>query len=148
MKYSKKHIVAFGRLLVLLFVLANAGFTAVLHKCSMENTQVTKLAECCGNSDESNRLACELPQSMSSSTHGVQFTCHTNTIVGGLTGTTALLEKKSKIQLSKFSERQVSLHQVSTFTSDVIHSIYFSFSSTSISPPSVEKCVLYSSFLI
>jgi hypothetical protein len=151
MRRFPKHIVVVGRLLVVLFVLANSGFTAVLHQCAMggeQSAQSNQTIECCSTSSENSRSACEVPQATPSSSIVNQFTCHTNTVVGGLAGTSALLEKESKTQLSKLGEWSGNLAQEIVFKPIINHSFTLAHFAINTSPPSVEKCVLNSSFLI
>lgn len=150
MKRFLQHIIVIGRLLIVLFVLANSGFTAVLHQCAMGGDQSAQSqpVECCSIPSENSRSACEVPQATPSSSIVSQFTCHTNTVVGGLVGTSALLEKQSKTQPSKLGEWSGNLAQQTVFKPIINHSFTLAYFAVDISPPSVEKCVLNSSFLI
>ncbi len=148
MKLFTQNIALFSRLFVGLFLLASSGFTAVLQQCTMESGQSRRFMECCSSSDESNLTECEVPQTTPSLAFGSQFTCHTNTVVGGLAGTSALLEKKGKIQLSKLVEWSGNVLQQTVFKPISNHSSTLNYFALNVSPPSVEKCVLNSSFLI
>lgn len=151
MRRFPKHIVVVGRFLIVLFVLANSGFTAVLHQCAMggdQSARSNQTIECCSTSSENSRSACEVSQATPSLSIVNLFTCHTNTVVGGLVGTSALLEKEIKTQLSKLGEWSGHLAQQTVFKPIINQSFTLAYFAINTSPPSVEKCVLNSSFLI
>lgn len=148
MKLFTQNIALFSRLFVGLFLLANSGFTVVLQQCTMENNQSNQVMECCSISNEGGNPAREVQQATLSLATGSQLSCHTTTIVGGLVGTSALLEKESKVQLSKLGEWSGNLLQQTVFKPISNHSSTLNYFALDVSPPSVEKCVLNSSFLI
>lgn len=92
------------------------------------------------------KKACDdSPKPLSGPTFKSEFVCHTNTIVGGLTTKAGLLEKAPvhNDHVNAFIVPAEDALIAATTTS------YSSFSyAISISPPSVEKCVLNATFLI
>lgn len=148
MKFFARHTFTPGLVFVVLFTLSNSGITAVLHQCSMEKIQSDQSMECCTAPRAIDQAACEVPQGMPSPSITSQFTCHTNTIVGGLAGATALLEKENKTQLLKVDESAGIALRPNIYKPTINPSFSLSYFAPNISPPSVEKCVLNSSFLI
>jgi CBS domain containing-hemolysin-like protein len=148
MKLFTRNSVLFSRLFVGLFLAANSGFTAVLQECTMESNESHQVMECCSISNESSNPAREVQQTAPFLATGSQLSCHTTTVVGGLVGTSALLEKESKVQLSKLGEWSGNLLLQTVFKPISNHSSTLNYFALDVSPPSVEKCVLNSSFLI
>jgi hypothetical protein len=151
MNFFPQRTIIAGRILAVLFVLANSGFTAVLHQCAMESKQAApsdQSMECCDTPDRDNDAACEVSQGPSSAPHGIHFTCHTSTIVGGMPSTSALLSEQSKTQLSKFGEWSANFPQHAVSRPIINRSFTLDYFAINATPPSVEKCVLNSSFLI
>src|SRR3990172_1456273 len=102
MKFIPRHMILSGRILAILFILANSGFTAVLRQCTMKSDAPM---ECCGDSNQSNKSACDGTQNQA----GLrlvesQFSCHTTTLAGGIASTSALLQKESARQNAKGNE--------------------------------------------
>jgi hypothetical protein len=143
MKLFTKNIVSIGRVVAFLFFVASSGFTTILHICTME------AMECCDTSGASDHDACanaESPSPVAGASIQNVDDCHMNVVVGGLAANQAMLEKESKVQ-------NVSVLDlfVSTFVSLALNTNTSSFNysySESVSPPSVEKCVLNETFLI
>ena len=135
-----------GRILAILFILANSGFTAVLRQCTMKSDAPM---ECCGDSNQSNKSACDGTQNQA----GLrlvesQFSCHTTTLAGGIASTSALLQKESARQNAKGNELCAQHQPHTTSTSAFDHSTNPAHFAATLSPPSVEKCVLNKIFLI
>lgn len=146
MKFFPQHMILSGRILAILFILANSGFTAVLRQCTMKSVAPM---ECCNGSKESDEAASDGTQNQASlRLIESQFSCHTTTIVGGIASTSALLQKESARQSAKANEFCAQHQQNTTSTSDIDHSTNPAHFAATLSPPSVEKCVLNSSFLI
>ena len=94
-----KHIVLTTRLFVILFIVANAGFTTVIRQCTMEPSHPM---DCCAASGERNSTPISGPRSQGEATViGVLPDCSISTVVGGLANTPALLEKENTIHSSK-----------------------------------------------
>lgn len=135
-----------GRVLAILFILANSGFTAVLRQCTMKSDAPM---ECCSGSKESDEATCDGSQNQA----GLrliesQFSCHSTTLAGGIASTSAFLQKESAKQTAMGNELCSQHQQYTTSTSAVGHSTNPAYFAATLSPPSVEKCVLNSSFLI
>jgi hypothetical protein len=146
MKFFSKHTIIAGRILAILFVLANSGFTTVLRQCTMKSDAPM---ECCNIPEKSDAASRDAVQKNANSPSIVsQFSCHTTTLVGGIASTSALLQKESARQNAKANEFCAQHQQSTTSTSDVDHSTNPAHFAATLSPPSVEKCVLNSSFLI
>ena len=146
MKIFTPHMILSGRILAILFILANSGFTAVLRQCTMKSDAPM---ECCSIPEKSDAASRDAVQKNGNSPSIVsQFSCHTTSLVGGIASTSALLQKESAKQNVKGNELCAQLQQNTTSTSTFDHSMNHAHFAATLSPPSVEKCVLNSSFLI
>jgi hypothetical protein len=146
MKIFTPHMILSGRILAILFILANSGFTAVLRQCTMKSDAPM---ECCSIPEKSDAASRDAVQKNATSPSIVsQFGCHTTTLVGGIASTSALLQKESAGQNAKASEFCAQLQQNTIITPTLDHSTNPAQLASNFSPPSVEKCVLNSSFLI
>jgi hypothetical protein len=143
MRFSSRHIKVIRVAFALLVFSASSGLTALVHTCTM-----TEMS-CCAQRSGSNRDDCSdsaLPSS------GVllksDFTCHTNTLVGGLAIKLALIEKESRSQMhmTPFALLVGSSFSVSN-THPNLSQYHFALA-VPYSPPSVDKYVLFGSFLI
>ena len=135
-----------GRILAILFVIANSGFTTVLRECTMKSDAPM---ECCSLPQNTNS---DCGDAVQSDAHSLpilsQFSCHTTTIVGGIVSIDALLQRELSIQKSIANASFNHLQPSTFFKSYTPHlEILFYFPST-ISPPQVEKCLLNSTLLI
>ena len=145
MRFLNRHIVIIGRLFVLLFFLANSGFTVVLYHCTMEEM------DCCNTSDERMSDACSMmdpPQASSGPAITAGDNCHCVIVAGGLKTDPTVVEKESLTQVIK-------VDLVSSFTPSLALStvssqvrLFSSTASQNASPPAVETYVLNSTFLI
>lgn len=139
-----KYLVPLVRTVVLLFFLGNSGFTSIVHLCSM------KAAECCDTNIPGDDNMCqETPVAAPQGEH-VQsmLECHTNAVVGGLVDVQALVEKDSGSKTPSLVVHPV-LIPLQLAASLCQAASWFSSTYTSnVSPPSVEKYVLNSTFLI
>ena len=125
MIFIARHSIAFGRVLTLVFLLASARFTIILHICVKKPDKV-------------------LPVAGMSIYKG--DACHSTVVFSGLRVVMALVEKDSKVQ-----DVQVLSLPISPFVSPAPGntSSWFNYSySESVSPLSVEKYVLNETFLI
>lgn len=137
------YIKLFGLVTVALFILLSSGFTLIVHSCQMsEKTSCIGMNTGCEMSAPSN-AAPDGP-----SINQVSPGCCASKILGGLSTAVALLEKQS-----------LSVHQklVAVILPDSVSDLYkvsniyvhlSQLASYGISPPSVEKYVLYSTLLI
>ncbi len=128
--------------MVLLFVLANSGFTMVMYTCSMGCCGDGRICAPAGSGGRSS--VPHFPISVA----GVRLSCMSVTIAGGIHTDPTVVEKK-------FSARPLHSGLVPAALSDqrpVIHSLPSStlkaFAGRWVVPSSVEKCALNSTFLI
>lgn len=135
-----RHIAVVGWLFLGLFLVGNSGFAFVLHKC------VAVQMDCCEKPNKDSKDACmDTPMPIGGPTFKAPFLCHTNTVVGGLTTKSGLLEK-TPIQKETVSTFFMSAN-VALAPSTITSSSSLSYAINT-SPPSVEKCVLNATFLI
>jgi len=145
MRFFNRHILTIGRLFVLLFFLANSGFTVVLYHCTMGEM------DCCAGSDDEMSGACSMmdpPQTSSGPSITAGINCQSVIIAGGLKTDPTVVEKESAPRLLKVDLTAAFAldRSLSTDTSQ-----FQSFSLTAVrdvSPPTVETYVLNSTFLI
>jgi hypothetical protein len=145
MRFLNRHILTIGRLFVLLFFLANSGFTVVLYHCTMEEM------DCCTTSDDQMSGACSMmdpPQASSGPLVTGSDDCHSVIIAGGLRIDPTVVEKESVARANK-------VDLVAAFAPDLaISPVSFKFqpplstASQNASPSAVETYILNSSFLI
>jgi hypothetical protein len=141
-----KHIVLATRLLVILFIVANSGFTTVIRQCAMEPAHPM---DCCAGSGERNSMPINGPHSQGEATiAGVPPDCNVSTVVGGLANATAFLEKENTIHSSKIITSVPQSEQPAFFNTITKQSFHSSNPSLAFFPLSAEKCVLNSTFLI
>ena len=146
MRFFSQHTIIAGRILAVLFVLANSGFTTVLRQCTMKSDA---LMECCSIPEKSDAACSDAVQKNATSLRIVsQFSCRTITLVGGIASTNALLDRESSNQNNKANACSNHLQQLPLFTICTTHPEILSQFSETISLPSVEKCLLNSTFLI
>jgi hypothetical protein len=141
-----KHIVLATWLLVILFIVANSGFTTVIRQCTMKPAHPM---DCCAGSGEGNGMPINGPRAQGEATvAGVFPDCSISTIVGGLANAPALLEKENTIHSSKIITSIPQSEQPAFF--NTITKQFFPFSNQHLAffPLSAEKCVLNSTFLI
>ena len=145
MTFLYRHIPAIGRLFVLLFFVANSGFTVVLYHCTMEEK------DCCTTSNE--HLSCDfgtmdLPQTPGVPSVTTGDNCHSMTIAGGVKTDPKVVEKESVTRVIKVD---LAATFTPVFALSTVPSLQQPFSSTAsqnASSPSVETYVLNSTFLI
>jgi|SRR5208283_2399629 len=141
-----KHIVHATRLLVILFILANSGFTTVIRQCTMETAHPM---DCCAGSSENESMPINKPHSQGeTSVVGILPNCISSTVVGGLANVSALLEKEDTIHSSKIITSIPQSEQPAFFNTITKHFFPFSNQHLAFFPLSAEKCVLNSTFLI
>ncbi len=141
-----KHIVLATWLLVILFIMANSGFTTVIRQCTMETADPM---DCCAGSSEGNGMPISGPRAQGEATvAGVLPDCSISTIVGGLANAPALLEKENTIHSSKIFISIPPSEQPAFFNTITKQSFHSSNPSLTFSLLSAEKCVLNSTFLI
>jgi hypothetical protein len=141
-----KHSTWAGRILVVMLFIANSGFTAILHQCTMDT------AECCDASRTSDHHACQDEDSVPAPITGPSvtsaFECHINSVAGGLSVAPAVTEKNAINQVSKLDVvALVGYLDVATLAQSISSTLLHAFS-TNASPPSVEKNILTATLLI
>lgn len=149
MHLLNRHILTLGRLFLVLFFVANSGFTVVERYCTMAIENQGKACadedDCCSAATCKDEVA-PRPQEAPSLT--VSMSCHVVSIAGGLQGDPTIVEKGSNVPyinvplflapdlpLAIYHQADRSLHLLSPASVDV-------------SPHSVETYVLNSTFLI
>ena len=145
MKFLNGHILAIGRLFVLVFFLANSGFTVVFSHCTMQDM------DCCTTPEQGMSGACGMmdpPQPSGGLSVTAGDDCQKVIVAGGLTVDPTVVEKES-------AQRVVRVELFAAFTADLEFSPVSSqlhepcpSASQNVSPPSVETYILNSSFLI
>lgn len=150
MKLFNRHKAIINTSFALLFFITNSGFTAIIESC--RNTTMENMS-CCAAEVKGGSKRCDCGDKQNGTVNGLSYqgnsVCHSSKVVGGSLNLQALLEKS----LSSSNEKLLSSTTLTfvSITSNVIEttkSSLFSSSFLSISSPSVEKCVLYSTFLI
>lgn len=129
-------------ILAVLVLAASSGATTVLHRCQME------VASCCSSNRHANDDACDQPiASPTGHFFESDFTCHIDVVVGGVTLMQALLEKEHRPETNiAVIPNIVSLSSSSLLQADSpSHTLLVA---QTISPPSVDRYVLFNSFLI
>ncbi len=150
MHFSSRHIATVGRLLLVLFFLANAGFTYVLQECSMQGT--TDGMMCCDGQGPTSASACanvDPDQAIHATLDAGNSGCMVMIVLGGLQTDPKFVEKDARgLHLSKIDFVPVSTTVISS-SPNVDGRFSLNSSAVSrVSPPAVEKYVLTASFLI
>jgi len=141
-----KHIVLATRLLVILFIVANSGFTAVIRQCTMEPAH---RMDCCAGSGETKSSPNAGSHNQGEATiAGVLPDCIISTVVGGISNSPALLEKENTIHSSKIITPIPLFAQPAFFNTIIKQSFHSPNRHLVLLPLSAEKCVLNSTFLI
>ncbi len=150
MHFNSRHIAIFGRLLLVLFILANAGFTYILQECNMRG--ISDGMACCDDQAPNSAGACanvDHDQVRHATVDAGSAGCMVRIVVGGLQTDPKFVEKEARcLHLWKGDFVPVSTPAVSSSPNV---GGPFSLNSSAVfrvSPPSVEKYVLTASFLI
>jgi hypothetical protein len=145
MRVLHPHILSVGRFFVLLFLLANSGFTVVLYHCTMEGMN------CCATAEEQTSRSCSImdpPEAAKGPALSSGDSCLTVSIAGGLT-TDPTVVQKEPIARSPRMDFLAPFHLTFAFSSvSPQYHLLAQTASLSVSPPAVEQYVLNSSFLI
>jgi hypothetical protein len=145
MSFFARHKRLAGGIAAALFLLANSGFTTVVHYCTMKTSSS---AACCLPSDDANNSPMgKTGHSTEMAINAPKSECHTTSVVGGLSDRLAIAEKANSPHLAKTNSVLIPLsfqfaHTPGAYPSRIC--IYL----LDATPPSVEKCILYSSFRI
>ena len=142
MRSFSGHSISFARLMVLLFVLANSGFTMVMYTCSMGCCGDGRICAPAGSGGRSS-----VPHSPIAIA-GARLSCMSMTIAGGFHTDPTVVEKKFSarplhggVVLAALSDQQPVIHSLPSSTLKA-------FAGRWVVPSSVEKCALNSTFLI
>ncbi len=140
-----KHILPLGRVLALLFFVANAGFTVVQFHCTMQDMGCCaplkqEMSDACGMMDQ--------PQASSGPSVSSGEKCHFWVVAGGLKTDPTVVEKSSAQRGISFELAYDIVAAYSIPAVDSYSQTHSFMTSSSVSPPAVEKYVLASSFLI
>jgi hypothetical protein len=149
MQILNRHILWVGRLFLVLFFVANAGFTVVERYCTMA---LENHGDACTDDDDACSAATcdhkEAPQSANAPAIMDNMLCHVVSIVGGLQSNPTIVEKES-------NARTISVHLLVAPVPDLTVCLQvdrsprlFSAASANVLPRSVETYVLNSTFLI
>jgi hypothetical protein len=140
---------AMGRLFLLLFVLANSGFTLVLYQCAM--SAASEDMACCETSGKEMDDSCQMStghQPAQSATVTSNDACHSVVVAGGLQETPSFVEKVALSSIDK-TILTVAVAPLLSVPSLVTHSFSLHTSvETNVSPRAVDTYVLNSTFLI
>jgi hypothetical protein len=134
----QKHILAVGRILVVLLLAANSGFTLALHSCLMSQMA------CCADSMPSDRDHATDPALAAPAAQ-----CCAVTVAGGVNTNPIATERFQSTDLQKYGG--VALVPAVAALAPVqapASSRFSSLASGRAAPPSVEKYLLNSTFLI
>ena len=150
MRFTGKHILVSGRVLLVLFLLANSGFTYVFARCAMSDAP-EKMA-CCQNQEMSSTGSCvDMNAGQPADEHRVVITapCMVTTLAGGLQTDPKIVEKPSLDQhLSKVNIAPATTPTLLNAPAPNGPFCIVSSAVSSVSLVSVEKYVLTSTFLI
>ncbi len=150
MHLSKGHIAAITRLLLVVFLLANAGFTFVLQQCSMGES--SDGMACCDGRNPSAAGACANTDPEGGTNAALadgNASCMVLTVVGGLQADPKIVEKDSKApHIAKVDVLPIPASIFSNGPHCNRQSCLNPSSVSWVSPLSVEKYVLTASFLI
>jgi hypothetical protein len=138
-------MLAVGRLFVLLFFVANTGFTVVFSRCTM------KEMDCCAASDEQMSDDCSMmdpPQPSSEPSVRAFNDCISVIVVGGLKTDPTVVEMESHARVIKLDLVAPYAPELALSTVSLQFQPISSTASQNVSPPAVEKYVLNSTFLI
>ena len=145
MSYFARHIRAACGVFVVVFLLTNSGFTAVVHFCTMTSSSSPA---CCSPSQAANNPSKSTRTDSSELAIRAPLSdCHTTSVVGGLSDRPAVIQKANQSSSDKSILTlvlQSTQHQRLFSTASFRNGICF----LDTPPPSVEKCILLGSFLI
>jgi hypothetical protein len=150
MRLLNKHILGFGRLFLVLFFLANSGFTVVLYHCTMTDEMCGM--SCCTGTDDCPAGACEDmdgPQTPATHPSTVDQPCQSATVVGGYHTEPTVVEKEfNGRHIIKTDLLPTSVFETAIGSRVDLPAFHLASAASNVSPPSVETYVLNASFLI
>jgi hypothetical protein len=155
MRVINKHMSAFGRLFLLLFFLANSGYTVVLYhctvtQCAMKDGMSGKA--CCTGKDDCTTESCEAlaaPQGPVAPSVTVDQKCMTATIAGGNLHEPAIVEVKfNGQQILKADLLPTAIFGTAIGSRLDLPAFHLASSASNVFTSSVETYVLNATFLI
>lgn len=150
MRLLHRNILTIGRLFVLLFFLANSGFTVVLYHCTMTDEMCDM--SCCAGTGECGAGTCqdmEEGRAPATDAHAVAQPCETATVVGGYQTEPTVLEKEfTGRQIIKYDLLLPSVFETAIADRVDLPAFHIVSAASNVSPPSVETYVLNATFLI
>ncbi len=145
MNFINRHILAAGRLFILLFFIANSGITVALDFCTMGDMS------CCNMPEHHKADACNMmdaPQTPGGLVLSSETSCHIVAVAGGLKTDPTVIHSDFYPRLAKVDLIAAVAPHIGV-TSIMGHSSWLSSGTTSGNPPpAVETYVLNASFLI
>ena len=155
MRLINKHMSALGHLFLLLFFLANSGFTVVLYHCTMAHCAMTDELSgkaCCTGKDECTTESCEDeagPQGPVAHPVTVDQRCMTATIAGGnLTEPTIVEKALNSQQILKADQLPTAIFGTAIGSRLNPPAFHLASSASNVFTSSVETYVLNATFLI
>ena len=155
MRFANKHTLTFGRLFLLLFFIANSGFTVVLYNCSMAPRATTNEMSgmsCCEGMACCTGAGCEdaaRPQAPVGHVVRVDQQCLTATIAGGSLTEPTIVEKGfTGQQILKADPLSAVVYEPVIGSGLDLTGFHLVSASSNVSRSSVETYVLNVSFLI
>ncbi len=151
MQFFNRHIVIFGRLFLVVFVLATSGFSIAVSHCTMGSSDAGACTMT-GMEQESSGDVCHddgIPQTAKGTVAASNAPCMVTTVAGGLQTEPTTFEKESLSRhLAKIDLMPLALPALAN--AQILEKSFTLFSSagSNVSPPSVEKYVLNATFLI
>jgi hypothetical protein len=150
MRLLNKHILTFGRLLLVFFFLANSGFTVVLYHCTMADEMCGM--SCCDGKNDSQAGACEDmdgPQTPATHPVTVDQPCQTVTVLGGYqVDPTVVAKAFDGRQIIKIDLLPNFVYQTAIGDRVDLPAFHLVSAASNVSTPSVETYVLNATFLI
>lgn len=137
------YIKLFGIIIVALCILLSSGFTLIVHSCQMR-----EIASCAGMTSGCDMSGSNNAASDGPSINQVNPGCCASKMLGGVSTTLALLEKQSSSEHQKLGAVILPGSISDLYKLSNVYAHFSQLSSYGVSPPSVEKYVLYSSLLI
>jgi hypothetical protein len=150
MRFLNKYIFGLGRHFLVLFFLANSGFTVVLYHCTMTDEMCGM--SCCNGTNDCPPGACEdMDGPQTPAMHAITMAqpCQTATVIGGYQTEPTVVEKEfNGQQILKADLLPTSLYETAVGSRLDLPAFHLASSASNVSTSSVETYVLNASFLI
>jgi hypothetical protein len=155
MQFFKKHKQAFNRIVLVLFAVANSGFSVVLYHCSMTRCPMAEESSrmaCCAGNDQCSCGMCDelrVPPPPGGDVLKMVAECRTATLAGGVLAEPTIVEKVFSQRHIVRSDLSLLVARETAFSPRIkLTSFQPDSPSSSVPTSSVEKYVLNSTFLI